>query len=136
MKAIVIIVALWVSIYNIASAQYSTTTRVNEELSIRQMLDHRKALNFDTKRKIKAWSIQVYLTRDKYLATKKAAEIKNQFVHINQKVDWFYENPYYRIYTGSFYTKMEAANLLNKLVERYPDAIIFKNSEANVSDVM
>ena len=126
---------LWgIMSYSLCFAQ--TETRINEEISIRRMLDHRKALNFDQKRKIKAWSVQVYLTRDKYLATKKTAAIKNQFNHINQKVDWFYANPYYRIYTGSFYTKLEAAGLLHQVSKDYPDAIIFKNSEAKPQDIM
>lgn len=131
---IILILMFFISIIYSVNAQKET--RINEESSIRQILDHRKALNFDSKRKIKAWSVQVYLTRDKYLATKKTSEIKNQFVHINQKVDWFYSNPYYRIFVGNFYTKIEAAELLNQLVEQYPDAIIFKNSLAKAEDII
>jgi len=110
--------------------------RINEEPSIRRMLDHRKALNFDQKRKIKAWSVQIYITRDKYLANKKIAEIKNDFVNKDQNVDWFYANPYYRLYTGTFYTKIEAISLLNELIEEYPDAYIFKNNEAQPTDML
>ena len=133
MKYLFLIITLlgnFVGLAQTTAEQTNTTVRINEESSIREMLDHRKTLNFDQKRKIKAWSVQVFLTREKYLAAQKTSAIRNQFKHLNHKVDWFYANPYYRIYTGSFYTKIEAAGLLNQLVKEYPDAIIFKNSEA------
>lgn len=109
--------------------------RVTEESSIRRMLDHRKALNFQRDRNIKVWSVQLFLTRDKYLATQKVNEVKQRTKYLQSAVDWFYEAPYYRVYAGGFYTKLEAASLLNKVVELYPDAILFKNVEAKPSDI-
>lgn len=109
--------------------------RVTEESSIRQILDHRKALNFQKERHIKVWSVQLFLTRDKYLATKKVSEIKQRTKYLSSEIDWFYEAPYYRIYAGGFYTKLEASSLLNKVVDLYPDAILFKNTEAKPSDM-
>ena len=109
--------------------------RVTEEPSIRQLLDHRKALNFQKDRKMKVWSVQLFLSRDKYLATQKVSEVKNRTNNITSKVDWFYEAPYYRIYAGGFYTKLEAVSMLNQLVEMYPEAIVFKNTEAKPSDM-
>lgn len=116
-------------------AQTTGKVAITEEPSIRQLLDHRKALNFDTKRKIKAWSVQVLVTRDKYEATKKVSQIKNQYRHIDHEIDWFYENPYYRLYTGAFYTKIEAASLLHQLVGEYPSAIVFKNSQVKPTTI-
>jgi hypothetical protein len=112
-----------------AQSQINGNVAITEEPSIRQIMDHRKSLNFDNKRKIKAWSVQISLTRDKYQATKKVSEVKNQYKHLDHEIDWFYENPYYRLYTGAFYTKIEAASLLHQLVEDYPSAIIFKNNQ-------
>lgn len=108
---------------------------VEEESSIRQLLDHRKALNFHKDRKLKVWSVQLLLSRDKYLATQKVAQIKKNTQNLSAKVDWFYEAPYYRIYAGGFYTKLEAVTLLSQLMVDYPDAIVFKNTEARPSDV-
>lgn len=109
--------------------------RVVEENSIRQILDHRKALNFTKDRSVKVWSVQLYLSRDKYLATQQVSEAKKKTRNVTSKIDWFYEAPYYRIYAGGFYTKLEAVALLNELVEMYPDAIVFKNTEAKPADM-
>jgi len=108
---------------------------IDEEPSVRQLLDHRKALNFHKDRKLKVWSVQLLLSRDKYLATQKISQIKKNTQNLSAKIDWFYEAPYYRIYAGGYYTKLEAVTLLNKLMEDYPDAIVFKNTEARPSDV-
>jgi hypothetical protein len=116
-------------------AQEEGILHVTEEYSIRQLLDHRKALNFQKDRKLKVWSVQLFLSRDKYLATKKVTEAKNRTKNLTSKVDWFYEAPYYRIYAGGFYTKMEAVSLLNDLVDIFPEAIVFKNTEAKPSDM-
>lgn len=129
-----IVVALL--IISSAKAQPSAgVVRVTEESSIRQLLDHRKALNFQRDRHIKVWSVQLFLTRDKYLATQKMSEIKQRTRYLSSEIDWFYEAPYYRVYAGGFYTKLEAASLLSKVVDLYPDAILFKNTEAKPSDM-
>ena len=116
-------------------AQQEGILHVTEEMSIRTLLDHRKSLNFQKERKIKVWSVQLLLSRDKYLATQKVVQVKKMTQNITSKVDWFYQAPYYRIYAGAFYTKLEAASLLHLLVEEFPDAIVFKNTEASPSDM-
>lgn len=133
MKSILLFLSLIIT--NFAFAQEKGILHVVEENSIRQLLDHRKALNFQKERKLQVWSVQVYLSRDKYAATQKVTEIKKTTMDITTKVDWFYEAPYYRIYAGGFYTKLEAATLLNQLVTQFPDAIVFKNTEAKPADM-
>ena len=90
---------------------------------------------FQKDRKLKVWSVQLLLSRDKYLATRKVVEVKKITKNITSKVDWFYQAPYYRIYAGAFYTKLEAATLLDLLLDDFPDAIVFKNTEARPSDM-
>lgn len=116
-------------------AQREGILHITEAFSIRTLLDHRKSLNFQKERKLKAWSVQLLLSRDKYLATRKVVEVKKSTRYITSKVDWFYQAPYYRIYAGAFYTKLEAATLLNLLIEQFPDAIVFKNTEARPTDM-
>lgn len=118
-----------------AWAQEDGILRVIEEDNIRTLLDHRKALNFQKDRTIRAWSVQVFLSRDKYLATQKVTEIKKRTRNLTSKVDWYYDAPYYRIYAGGFYTKLEAATLLSQVLELYPDAILFKNENVKPSDL-
>jgi len=129
----IVTIVIWNS-FSIAQNEEGIV-RVVEENSIREILDHRKALNFTKDRKVKVWSVQLYLSRDKYLVTQQVSEAKNKTRNITSKVDWFYEAPYYRIYAGGFYTKLEAITLLNELVTMYPDAIVFKNTEAKPADM-
>lgn len=131
----IITIAITILFANFSLAQEEGIVRVVEESSIRQLLDHRKALNFSKDRTIKVWSVQLFLSRDKYLATQKVSEARQRVKNLTSKVDWFYEAPYYRIYAGGFYTKLEAVSLLSQLVEIYPDAIIFKNTEAKPTDM-
>lgn len=104
----------------------------DEESGIRAMLDHRKSLNFQKNRTVKAWSVQIMVTRDKYEANQKKYEVQRRYPEY--QVDWFYEEPYYRLNVGAFYTKIEAAGLQSRLVTFYPDAYIFKNHRAKTTD--
>lgn len=135
MKYFLITLLLLLIVTNLQAQPSEGIVRVTEESSIRQILDHRKALNFQRDRHIKVWSVQLFLTRDKYLATQKVNEIKQRTKYLSSEIDWFYEAPYYRVYAGGFYTKLEASSLLNKVVDLYPDAILFKNTEAKPSDM-
>ncbi|MCP4437918.1 MAG: sporulation protein [Aureispira sp.] len=105
---------------------------ISEDAGIRSMLDHRKSLNFQKDRVIKAWSVQILVTRDKYLVNQKKEEVKKSFRGLN--IDWSYEEPYYRLNVGAFYTKIEAAGLLYKLLKNYPGAYIFKNNQVKPAD--
>lgn len=129
------LIGLFFLLFAATAVAQDGTVHIDEESSIRQLMDHRKALNFESKRKIKAWSVQVFMSHDKYEAVKKTEQVKNQFKHLNESIDWFYSDPYYRLYTGCFYTKIEAASLLHQISESYPNAIIFKNSEVKPSDL-
>lgn len=135
MKYLVTTLILLYTISNMQAQPSEGIVHVTEESSIRQILDHRKSLNFQRDRHIKVWSVQLFLTRDKYLATQKVSEIKRRTKYLRSEIDWFYEAPYYRIYAGGFYTKLEAASLLSKVADTYPDAILFKNTEAKPSDM-
>ena len=119
---------------SLAYAQSSTIV-CNEPTSVADMISHRRTLNFTKNRKIKAWSIQLFTSRDKFKATERFSMLKRELIHLDADIDWYYENPYYRIYIGSFYTKMEAATLLHKVVELYPNAYIFKNAESSSSKI-
>jgi hypothetical protein len=105
---------------------------VEEETKVRQMLDARKELNFKKNRLLKAWSIQLFVTRDKYAVIEKQEEVIDKFKDIN--VDWSYEQPFYRLESGAFYTKLEATMAMMKFKEIYPDAFVIKKSNAKASD--
>lgn len=131
---IFILTSICLMVIGVFSTQAQTgKVYMNEEGSIRMMLDHRKGLNFEKDRTVKAWSVQVMVTRDKYEVNKRKYEVQRRFNDV--KVDWVFEDPYYRLNAGAFYTKLEAAGLLNKLNMTYPDAYIFKNSKVKPGDL-
>lgn len=133
MPPLIIISVFVMNILAVTSSAQSEKIHVREERAIRLMLDHRKALNFEKGRTIKAWSVQLMITRDKYEVSKRKNEVERHFKNV--KVDWVFEAPYYRLSAGVFYTKLEAEKLLNNLITRYPKACLFKNSRANPSDL-
>jgi hypothetical protein len=108
---------------------------VQEETGIRYLLDSRKSANFKENRTLRAWSVQIMTSRDKYEVLQKLQEVRSLFRDdLNVKVDWTYEQPYYRLNAGAFYTKLEAAALLYKVIQRYPSAYIFKNNQVKPTD--
>lgn len=105
---------------------------VEEDNDVRRMLDIRKELNFRKDRYVRAWSIQLLVSRDKFLVNQKKDEFSKSYRDI--RIDWEYEQPYYRLNVGAFYTKLEATMMLHRFIEKYPDAYVFKNSQAKPSD--
>ncbi len=98
------------------------------------MLDLRKEMNFKKDRYIKAWSVQIMVSRDKYEVLEKKDAFLDDFKKENFKVEWTYEQPNYKLNVGAYYTKLEATITLHKIIEKYPDAYVFKNNQAKASD--
>lgn len=112
------------------AAQFS----VQEDSGVRRLLDQRKGVNFKDDRTLRAWSVQIMISRDKYEVLQKMQEVRSLFRDDLVKIDWTYEQPYYRLNAGAFYTKMECAALLYRVMQRYPDAYIFKNNKVKPED--
>ena len=105
---------------------------VNEDSGIRSMMDKRKELNFKRDRYIKAWSIQIMVSRDKYEVLKKKEAFEKEYEDF--VVEWTYEQPNYKLNVGAYYTKLEATIAMHKLTEDFPDAYVFKNNQAKASE--
>jgi hypothetical protein len=105
---------------------------VNEDSGIRSMMDKRKELNFKKDRYIKAWSIQIMVSRDKYEVLKKKEAFEKEYEDF--VVEWTYEQPNYKLNVGAYYTKLEATIAMHKLSEDFPDAYVFKNNQAKASE--
>ena len=109
--------------------------QVEEETAIRRLLDIKKSNNTKPDRVIRAWSIQILTSRDKYQVLQKMQEARAYFKdQSNVKIDWTYEQPYYRLNAGAFYTKLEAAGLLYQIAKYYPEAYLFKNMNVKPED--
>ena len=96
------------------------------------MMDKRKELNFKKDRYIKAWSIQIMVSRDKYEVLKKKESFEKEYEDF--VVEWTYEQPNYKLNVGAYYTKLEATIAMHKLSEDFPDAYVFKNNQAKASE--
>jgi len=105
---------------------------VSEAPGIRQMMDVRKELNFKKDRYIKAWSIQIMVSRDKYEVLEKKEAFEKEYEDF--VVEWTYEQPNYKLNVGAYYTKLEATIAMHKLSEDFPDAYVFKNNQAKASE--
>jgi hypothetical protein len=105
---------------------------VSEDSGIRSMMDKRKELNFKKDRYIKAWSIQIMVSRDKYEVLKKKEAFEKEYEDF--VVEWTYEQPNYKLNVGAYYTKLEATIAMHKLSEDFPDAYVFKNNQAKASE--
>ncbi len=105
---------------------------VSEAPGIRQMMDVRKELNFKKDRYIKAWSIQIMVSRDKYEVLEKKEAFEKEYEDF--AVEWTYEQPNYKLNVGAFFTKLEATIAMHKLSEDFPDAYVFKNNQAKTSE--
>ncbi len=108
---------------------------ITEQSSVRSMLDGRRAANFKEGRLVKAWSVQIAISRDKYEVLQKMQDVRVALrEEIGVQVDWTYDQPNYRLHAGAFYTKLEAACLLFKIMQRYPNAFVFRNSQLKPTD--
>jgi len=105
---------------------------VSEAPGIRYMMDVRKELNFKKDRYIKAWSIQIMVSRDKYEVLEKKEAFERDYEDF--VVEWTYEQPNYKLNVGAFYTKLEATIVMHKLSEDFPGAYVFKNNQAKASE--
>lgn len=111
------------------------TINLEEDPAIRRLLDVKKANNTSKDKVVRAWSVQILTSRDKYEVLQKMQEARSYFKNeSNVKIDWTYEQPYYRLNAGAFYTKLEAAGLLYKIAKYYPNAYLFKNMQVKPSD--
>jgi hypothetical protein len=128
MFRLVFLFLILMSITDSAVAQITVT----EDAGIRNLMDRRKELNFKKDRYIKAWSIQIMVSRDKYEVLEKKEAFEKEYD--DYKVDWTYEQPNYKLNVGAYYTKLEATMAMHKLLEDYPDAYVFKNNQAKPSD--
>ncbi|WCL82755.1 sporulation protein [Saprospira sp. CCB-QB6] len=103
----------------------------NEESQIRRLLDLRKELNFKEDREIKAWGIQLMVSRDKYELLEKQSRFNRKE---EKQANWTYQQPYYRLNWGAYYTKLEAYMQLQKVKEDFPGAFVYKNNQAQASE--
>jgi hypothetical protein len=118
------------TLFSIGSATAQVV--VSEAPGIRQMMDVRKELNFKKDRYIKAWSIQIMVSRDKYEVLEKKEAFEKEYEDF--AVEWTYEQPNYKLNVGAFFTKLEATIAMHKLSEDFPDAYVFKNNQAKTSE--
>ena len=119
-KAFFYSLIIFMFVENIQAQNVSTT--INEDAKISQLLDLKKSLEEENKLAI-GYTIQLY-----YGELSKANSIikkyRNSFNSWPASIE--YETPNYKVWVGSFSTRLEADRARLEIKEKYPAAFILK----------
>lgn len=113
-----------------ASAQDSTATITNKNLSVKQDAEVTELLNeykaYNAKRDTRdGYRIQITYTDIREDVYKSKGSMYKQFPELASYVE--YEQPYFKLRIGDFRTRLEAANYLQQVIVLYPGAFIVKD---------
>jgi len=128
MRTIALLFVFLISI-SFATAQVS----VVQSQDIIDLVEQHKAQN-KAKKKISGWSVQLLASSERT----KVTELKGVFLNTypNEKVDWDYSAPYYKLKAGAYLTKMGATRLLYKIKNQFPDAYVVRNPNLTPIDLL
>tara|TARA_R110002051_G_scaffold185782_1_gene255212 strand:- start:157 stop:486 length:330 start_codon:yes stop_codon:yes gene_type:complete len=100
----------------------SGTVILNEDPAIAKLLEIKKDMNKDDKNSDR-YKIQIYSGNLGY-----AESIKSKFENSNGKIrsQLVFETPNYKVWVGSFRTRLEAERALVDVQKKFTDAFIFK----------
>ncbi len=126
MKTLSLKISLLVCICSMAFAtngyaQQGTVT-VNQDKNIDVLLDLKKEMN-KTENLTDRYKIQVYSGNR---AEAEATQTKFNTAYENWKSNIVYEYPNFKIWAGSFTTRLEADRALKEVKRKFPSAFIFK----------
>ena len=121
LKLIGITVLLLVISSDYCIAQQGQIT-INQDPQITELLTLKKEMNSneDSSRRYK---IQIYSGR-RVNGEKAKSDFRRHFNQWSSKM--FYETPNYKVWVGSFRSRLEADRALLKIKEQFPNAFIFK----------
>ncbi|MGB1308278.1 MAG: SPOR domain-containing protein [Oceanihabitans sp.] len=102
-------------------AQEATLT-INQDPEIKQLLEHKKAINKDDNSN-KNYKIQLFSGR-RAAAEKHLLDFRHAFGDWSGKLE--YETPNYKVWVGNFKSHLEADRALLKIKKKFPNAFRFK----------
>ncbi len=83
---------------------------------------------------VAGWRVQLAAGTDRNMVT----STKSKFLSVYPEFDaeWTYKAPYYKLNTGAFLTKLEAARLKYKIRKEFPNAYIIRDEKIKPSEFM
>jgi hypothetical protein len=105
----------------VLKAQRATVT-IDQDNRIERLLSLKKSLEKDNKL-TDAYTIQLYYGE---LAAANAKERKYRSIYGNWPVSIEYETPNYKVWAGSFSSRLEADRALLEIKKNFPDAFILQ----------
>ncbi len=83
-----------------------------------------KVYNDLHKKKVNVFKIQLFHHENRHYTWK--IKSKYQELYPNQKTDFFYESPYFKVTTEYFMTKVSAEQKMDSIKEYFPDCFIIE----------
>ena len=113
---------LAISLFTLNIQAQNTTVTINEDEKIPQLLNLKKSLEEDNKLAV-GYTIQLYYG-ELSQANTIIKEYRNNFNSWPASIE--YETPNYKVWVGSFSTRLEADRARLEIKEKYPAAFILK----------
>ena len=107
---------------NLSFAQQGTVV-INQDKKIATLLDLKKEMN-KNENDSDRYKIQIYSGQDRQKAESTQREFTSAFSDWSPSIE--YETPNFKIWAGSFRTRLEADRALKKIKKNFPNAFIFK----------
>ncbi len=119
MKNILVLIAFLMCWGGTADAQVSLV----EDGSVMAMIQRHKDINRTMT--VSGWRIQIEAGTDRNKIIAAKADFLNLYPDLD--AEWTFKTPYYKLKTGAFRTKLEAAELKYRIAADFPNAYIIKD---------
>ena len=94
-----------------------------EDGTVMSMIQRHKDINRTMT--VSGWRVQIMAGTDRNKIIEAKADFLNTYPGMD--AEWTYKAPYYKLKTGAFRTKLEAAELLYRISVDFPNAYIIKD---------
>lgn len=116
------LLALFLTFYSLETVAQQQENPISQDPKFEQLLNEKRKLNSNTDINDR-YKIQIYYgENDK--ARKTLAEFKREFEDIDGTI--IFESPTYKVWVGSFKTRIEGERNLIRVKEKYPYALLIK----------
>lgn len=116
------LLAVFLTFYSLETVAQQQENNISQDPKFEQLLSEKRKLNSNTDLNDR-YKIQIfYGENDK--ARKTLAEFKREFENIDGTI--IFESPTYKVWVGSFKTRIEGERNLITIKEKYPYALLIK----------
>lgn len=123
---VILLGLLWSTLASAQSVQFVETTDIQ-----RAMTEYKNRYSDDTE--LAGYRIQYLFTTDR----RQMENTERAFINLYRKIphEWEHDQPYYRLYAGSFVDRSKAMRLLMQIRENFPGALLV-NAPVTIASVL